>query len=152
MENNGSKTSSPRRHFTGKKVMRIIGATLVGIIFATLFALVFGYLVKVLWNWLMPALFGLGQISYWQAFGVVILAKLLFGGFGSHRGNDHNDHFHKRIDSRWHRFIGIQDDNGWTPGDSHRNWRYYQQFWRDEGKTAFESYINRIESEKEKKE
>jgi hypothetical protein len=133
-------------------VLHVIGATLLGIVAATLFALVFGYLVKVLWNWLMPALFGLGPINYWQAFGVLILTKLLFGGFGPHRDHDHNHHFHRKIDSRWHRFIGVTEDEGWEPGASHRNWKYYQRFWQDEGKDAFDAYIRRIESEKEKKE
>ncbi len=37
-------------------------------------------LVQCLWNWLLPDIFGLKEISYWQAFGLFILAKLLFGG------------------------------------------------------------------------
>jgi len=39
-------------------------------------------LVMVLWNWLMPALFNLGSISIWQAGGLFILCRVLFGGFG----------------------------------------------------------------------
>ncbi|CAN5363925.1 hypothetical protein BH09BAC5_BH09BAC5_21670 [soil metagenome] len=44
-------------------------------------ALGFGYITMYLWNWLMPAVFGLKAITYWQAFGMLILAKILFGGF-----------------------------------------------------------------------
>ncbi len=47
-------------------------------------ALGFGYITMHLWNWLMPAVFGLKMITYWQAFGMLILAKILFGGF--HKG------------------------------------------------------------------
>jgi hypothetical protein len=43
---------------------------------------VFGLIVVQLWNWLMPALFGLRTITFWQALGLLILAKILFGGFG----------------------------------------------------------------------
>lgn len=39
-----------------------------------------------LWNWLMPALFGLRRISWTQALGLLLLSKVLFGGFGGRRG------------------------------------------------------------------
>ena len=42
----------------------------------------FSFLVMWLWNWLMPAVFGLHAISYWQALGVLVLSKILFGSFG----------------------------------------------------------------------
>ena len=72
--------------------LRIAGLVVLGVIGAALFALVFGWLVMILWNWLMPAIFHLGEIGYWQAFGIVILAKLIFGGIGGARygGRGHN--------------------------------------------------------------
>lgn len=39
-----------------------------------------------LWNWLAPALFHLPAIGFWQALGLLILTRLLFGGFGGGRG------------------------------------------------------------------
>lgn len=33
-----------------------------------------------LWNWLMPSLFGLPLISFWQAFGLMLLFNFLVGG------------------------------------------------------------------------
>ena len=42
---------------------------------------VFGFVVMSLWNWLMPDLFGLPSIGYWQAWGLIALSKILFGGF-----------------------------------------------------------------------
>lgn len=49
---------------------------------AILFFLVIG-LLQFLWNHLMPEIFGLKSISYWQALGLFVLSKLLFGrGFG----------------------------------------------------------------------
>ena len=42
--------------------------------------------VMELWNWLMPAIFGLGVITFWQALGILILSKILFGGFRGGRG------------------------------------------------------------------
>ena len=41
----------------------------------------FGLIVMLLWNALMPHLFSLGQITYCQALGILILSKILFGGF-----------------------------------------------------------------------
>jgi hypothetical protein len=43
---------------------------------------VFSVVVMLLWNILMPTLFALPQISYLHAAGLLILARLLFGGLG----------------------------------------------------------------------
>jgi hypothetical protein len=46
-----------------------------------------GFVVMGLWNALMPVIFHLGVITFWQAIGLFILAKILFGfGKGGHRG------------------------------------------------------------------
>jgi len=46
-----------------------------------------GEVIMQLWNWLMPVIFHLGVITFWQALGLFILCKLLFGfGKGGHRG------------------------------------------------------------------
>jgi len=38
-----------------------------------------------LWNALMPQVFALPVLSYWQSMGMVILAKIFFGGMGPGR-------------------------------------------------------------------
>ena len=43
-----------------------------------------GELVMHLWNWLLPPLFGWHQITFWQALGMLVLCRILFGGFGGH--------------------------------------------------------------------
>jgi hypothetical protein len=43
------------------------------------------YIVMLLWNALIPVIFHLGVISFWQALGLLILSKILFG-FGGHGG------------------------------------------------------------------
>jgi len=46
-----------------------------------------GFVVMSLWNALMPVIFHLGVITFWQAIGIFILSKILFGfGKGGHRG------------------------------------------------------------------
>ena len=49
-------------------------------------ALIFigGEAVKLLWNWLLPPLFGLREITFWQALGILALCRILFGGCGWH--------------------------------------------------------------------
>ena len=49
-----------------------------------LFIALGGEVVRQLWNWLLPPLFGLRQITFWQAIGILALCRILFGGFGGH--------------------------------------------------------------------
>ncbi|MEO6169231.1 MAG: hypothetical protein ABIO46_13085, partial [Chitinophagales bacterium] len=56
-----------------------------------LFGAAMSYLVMTLWNWLMPVVFGLGVITFWQALGILLLAKLIFG-FGR-AGWGHKGHY-----------------------------------------------------------
>jgi hypothetical protein len=64
-----------------------------GIGFGILFLGLFSLLVFLLWNWLMPAIFGLTTITFIQAFGLLVLSKILF--FGFHRGG-YPRHFRSR--------------------------------------------------------
>lgn len=129
----------------GSKAAHIVGWVFLGIVFAVVFALVFGIVVKLLWNWLMPAIFGLGEISYWQAFGLVILAKLLFGAFG-HRHKDPSDHFHKRFADWQEDFRADKKEDEMIEG-----WKYYKQYWEKEGKAVFEDYLRRMKDQEPKK-
>ncbi|MGA8086007.1 MAG: hypothetical protein WCA10_01795 [Terracidiphilus sp.] len=52
-----------------------------------LFVWLFGELVMHLWNWLLPPLFGWHFISFWQALGLMLLCRILFGNWGSGGGN-----------------------------------------------------------------
>jgi hypothetical protein len=47
-----------------------------------LFINVAGYGTMYLWNWLVPLLFHGPVITFLQALGLLILSKILFGGFG----------------------------------------------------------------------
>ncbi len=40
-----------------------------------------GLIVMQLWNYILPEISGLKRISYWQAVGLLILCKILFGSF-----------------------------------------------------------------------
>ena len=49
-----------------------------------LFIALGGEVVKLLWNWLVPPIIGWREITFWQAFGLLALCRILFGGFGGH--------------------------------------------------------------------
>jgi hypothetical protein len=68
-------------------------------LFALLAAAVLGVVVMSLWNWLMPAVFALHRISFWQALGLLLLSKILFGGFRGRRGSPM--HWRGRMMERW---------------------------------------------------
>ena len=60
-----------------------------------------GEVVQQLWNWIAPELFGFRQLTFWQAFGLLVLCRILFGGsgaFGSSRSMAW-----RRADGRWAR-------------------------------------------------
>ncbi|MBN2417048.1 hypothetical protein JXO52_14505 [bacterium] len=68
------------------KYIRIPLMVIGGLALAGLAALLFGWILMLLWNWLMPLIFGLPQIGFWQAWGLIIISHLLFKA-GPHHGH-----------------------------------------------------------------
>lgn len=50
------------------------------------------YIVMLLWNGILPEIIGVKTITYWQAVGIFILCKLLFGGFKGGGNHHHKKH------------------------------------------------------------
>ena len=73
----------------------IAPAAIAGII---LFTFIGGEIVMRLWNWLLPSLFGWHQLTFWEALGLLVLCRILFGGFGGHRSA--RGHVRRRISER----------------------------------------------------
>ena len=48
--------------------------------------LLFGTIVMLLWNAILPAVIGVKAITFLQALGILLLSKILFGGFGRRGG------------------------------------------------------------------
>ena len=108
-----------------RKWMFIVPAALLGI---ALVAFIGGEIVRLLWNWLLPPLFGFPAIGFWQALGLLALARILFGGVGARGGRgpygmrarmrahmaercaamtpQERERFRARVRARW----------GWDPG------------------------------------
>jgi hypothetical protein len=78
-----------------RRLTRILKFAVIAIAFLALFS----FFVMRLWNWLTPALFGWHVITYWQALGILILSKILFGGFRGRPG-PHLYWRHRMMD-RW---------------------------------------------------
>jgi hypothetical protein len=76
-----------------KKIIRIVGMVIGGVLLGVLFAFLFGWVLMLLWNWLMPSIFGLPAITFWKAWGLIILAHILFKS-GHHGMGHHGRHPH----------------------------------------------------------
>ena len=77
-----------------RKALRYIPLVILGVAAAAGFALLFGFVVMLLWNWLMPSIFGLPELTYWQAWGIVLLFHILFKG--NNHQHKHFEHGHSR--------------------------------------------------------
>jgi hypothetical protein len=66
-----------------------------------LFIAICGEVVMHLWNWLLPPLFGWRQITFWQGLGLLVLCRILFGGFHG-RGHDQS-RLRRSRSERWER-------------------------------------------------
>jgi hypothetical protein len=67
----------------------------------TLFVAAGGEIVKLLWNSLLPPLFGWRQVTFWQALGLLVLCRILFGGLG--RGGGPASSMRRRMGENWGR-------------------------------------------------
>ncbi len=69
---------------------------------AVLIAAVLGYVVMSLWNWILPEVAHAGRLNYWQALGLLVLCRLLFGNFNKGRpaGGGFRERAHK-MRAKW---------------------------------------------------
>ncbi|MBN1665354.1 MAG: hypothetical protein JW943_17295 [Deltaproteobacteria bacterium] len=117
--------------------VRIAFWVLIGILTALAFAAFFAVVVTFLWNWLMTDLFGLKAINYYQAFGLVLLARLLVGGW--HKGHHDEDHSH------FHGFFGKKKT---LPShDVSYDRDAFSEFWEEAGREAFSDYLRSRQSD-----
>ena len=65
------------------------------------FMFIGGEVVMHLWNWLLPTLFAWRAITFWQALGLLVLCRILFGGLGAPGSRRSN--FRRRMAEKWDR-------------------------------------------------
>ena len=68
-----------KTHFKTESVLTFTLMPLVAILFLIVWSLILAWPFQFLWNWLTPTIFGLGKISFLQAFGLKLLLGLTFG-------------------------------------------------------------------------
>jgi len=69
------------------------------------FALLVGWIVMKLWNGILPDAVGVKPLTYWQAVGLLVLTRILFGGF--HFGKRH----HRRSGNKWgQKWMNMDED------------------------------------------
>jgi len=79
-----------------KRLLFIAPLAILGIL---LFIFIGGEVVLHLWNWLLPPLFGFRQVNFWEALGLLVLCRILFGGHGWHGSGRSN--YRRRMAERW---------------------------------------------------
>ena len=85
-------------------------------VFVTLGVAAIGFVVMHLWNLLIPPIFGLHAITFWQAAGLMVLGRLLFGGFRPGRGGFS---WRRKMMERWEEMTPEQREK-FREGMSHR--------------------------------
>ena len=72
--------------------------------------MLFGFIVMNLWNAILPQVIHVSAISFWQAVGLLVLSKILFGGFrgGGWRGG--RGRWKDKMQDKWKNMTPEQRD------------------------------------------
>ncbi len=130
---------------TAKKLGKIVATVVavIGGVFLVIFlGFLFGWVIQWLWNNTLVEIFDWPKISYWQAVGVFVLAKIFFG-FGHSGGQAH--HKHKKSDEKekekvrqwWRGRLGATSDDQTSLSKD----EMFKKYWTEEGKAAYEAYL-----------
>jgi hypothetical protein len=106
-------TYSARNRF-----LLIVGHLVAGAALAALLAMLFGWVIAVLWNHILPSLLGTRPIGYWQSVGLLVMARILVGGFHHGRLKGHGNGHASRG----------------------RTWADYDEWWRESGQKSFKEF------------
>ncbi|HEY6977067.1 MAG TPA: hypothetical protein VH396_12315 [Chitinophagaceae bacterium] len=79
------------------------------------------FIVMSLWNNILVSVLHIGVINFWQALGLLVLAKILFGGFPGWRGRHGYGHFGYRRKEMYEKWQTM------TPEEREK----FKQEWRD---------------------
>lgn len=93
--------NTPHQHHWGKRRLLFLPIFLVGLF-------VLSAIVLFLWNAIIPAVTGVLPLTYWQAMGLLVLCRILFGGF-RFRGN-HAHHQRFMHQSFRNKFMDMNDE------------------------------------------
>ena len=57
-----------------------LAGTLIGLVIGLVILSIFTLVFRWLWNTTVPEVFGLSTLNFWQAFRILLLSAILFGG------------------------------------------------------------------------
>jgi hypothetical protein len=83
-----------KRGFWVRKIVMIL-------LCAAAAVLLFGFIVMNLWNAILPTVLHVSAISFWQAVGLLVLSKILFGGFRGGWGGGPRAKWKERMQDKW---------------------------------------------------
>ncbi len=121
-----------RRLFNERRAGRFALFALMGL--AALF--VFNLIVMLLWNNVLVAVLQVGTVTFWQSLGILLLAKILFGGMGGRWGRYRGRH------SEWRQKM-FEKWEGLTPEEKEKfkaQWRgRHGRMWQESAKQQEET-------------
>jgi len=82
------------RNFRASKFFKIL-------FFAVVFLTVFSAIVMLLWNNILAGVLHVSTITFWQALGIFVLSKILFGGFRGGSGPWGRHRWKHDLRNRW---------------------------------------------------
>lgn len=163
-EYSNSQDYADTMEVTAKKVLKIIGFVILGIIIV----LAFSFSVMLLWNWLIPDIIGLRKITYFEGIGLLVLAKIFFGGLGSDSSKNSkpkessgprdlvskaiHEEMQQEFKKEYAKKYGSHEDTLTETPDSLNNLssdeqeKLYDEWWDNEGAKLFNSYVNTNET------
>lgn len=90
------------------------------IVLAIAFIGLFGWIVMELWNAILVPVLQVGAVTFWQAIGILVLCKILFGGFKKSWGEKHK--WGNEMKEKWQQM---------TPEEKEK----FKEEWRNKCKT-----------------
>jgi len=91
-----------KKFWVAKIVAKIVGFIIIAFIITTLLS----FIVMALWNNILTVVLHVSAVTFWQALGILVLSKILFGGFkGKGRWGHRNEKWRREreeMHEKWH--------------------------------------------------
>ena len=89
------------------KMHRVTKIILLIVLIGPLAIIVFGSVVMLLWNRTLVPVLHVSEVTFWQALGILILAKILFGSFG---GGSASNRYYSKQKMMWNQMTPEQKE------------------------------------------
>ena len=119
-----------RKGFRAKKA---IGIAIMAVAAITLL----GFVVMGLWNSVLAVVLPVKIITFWQALGIFVLSKILFGGFKKGFGGHRRHEWNEKMKEKWENMNPEEKEafkKEWR--NKCRNWRMFREPIHEQGPDA----------------